>query len=1374
MTHIETSILQSFVPPQLLRWLADRPAPGTDPASLDQEMVVWAADLSDFSRLTDEITETQRAGPEVVTAILNETFGTIIEATTRHGGEILGFAGDSVLATWTTGEHRSRAEAVMLAGLSGLEVRELKLANVHTDRPPHALRIAIGIGRGVLMQVGGVAGAWHFVIGGPPFDQIGPVSTVAGPGEVVLSREAKEAVDSHARGRLDESGSLVVTGIDQMRLPGPVPTPEMSKRLIEQVRSFVSLPVLSRLEAGQPEWLAEFRRVTSVFVNLPSLDISIAKVRDTLQDVVQTTQRALAKYEGTLTRILVDDKGITIDAAFGLPPLTHEEDPYRAVQAAEEIQKTLRQMRLDYGIGIATGRAYCGAYGSTVRRDYTAIGREVNLAARLMKAGRFEILCDEATARAARRIEFHALEPQRIHGWDQPVEVFRPLWERVVSDPDQQQLGSASFHLVGRESERNQLTAWLDALADDRGSAVVVVEGEAGIGKTALAADLVRSAASHDVQCLVGGALPVAQSPYHAWRDVLNEVLGLTGVPSMERRQAIVQEKMAKWQELGEWEALLNPVLGLQLPETDSTRGMSGTNRRESTIELLMTLLVQAAAEAPLLIVLDDLQWFDSASWAVVLAAAQKVSPALLVLLTRPIPEPPDPMQELAGLGNYAHLVLKPIDRRYALELATERLSARELAPDVAAMIVDGAEGIPFFVEELAYALRDTDAFTIEGGTVRLRRSVDELDIPQSLSSVVLSRIDRLSPQLQLTVKVASVIGKSFDVEALAAVHPGRLEPDQLVAEISELTDLGLIVESSPGSYDFKHNLIREAAYDLLLFDQRERIHRDVGAFIESHTVGDTEPPYALLAHHWDRGHEHQKALTYLEKTGASLQRKGANREAIEAHSRSLQLTEQHPDEFGEVTPLRRSQWHVEIGQAHEALGELDQAEASLYRALDLLGVHVSKSPVGKIGRLLWEIIKQVLHILLPGAVRIPSANDEKIRLAQASRVAALIGEIYYFTGNLAGFPVLNLIAINLGEKASEPLVAGLAYSSMGYLVGTMRLRRLADRYFRRVRIAEDFDPANGLTRTPDALDLYELAPGHLIAAALSESVLALTFDEWDRARDIVNGGLERCHHLGDRYSAGIALAVRGFGSYSTGHLERARRDFGELLHSAGERNNREHEGWATSCVIPVLLALNDIDGARAMAATATKILDHVDPLTVPIIYGTRSQVYLRDGQADEALDSAERALEAIDSTPIFIYLAGLAGMLDTLLELWEREKETSARADHLAKLTKKGVKIMRTFALVLPFARPKYRLFRGRMQHLQGRTTRAQKSFRKGLNMAGKSGFLWDEGLLHFELARALPGDSAERKFHVDRARSLFEEVGSLHDLDRVAALGV
>jgi class 3 adenylate cyclase/tetratricopeptide (TPR) repeat protein len=1363
----DPTVFQSFVPAELVRWVGQHDTVTEEPASEQREMVTWFADLSNFSHLTHEITERERAGPELIGRLLDQVFGTIIDKVSLHGGSVSEFAGDSVLATWDVDPSQGPSLAVARAASCGRDVLGLELPAIYAELPPLELRVGIGAGTGVLMAVGGVDRRWHFFIGGPPVAQMGKASNVARPGEVILSPEAAAVAGGLVEGRIGHGGHLLLTDLHGVETPEPKPAPEITPDLADRLRRFLSPPVLRRIDAGQSEWLAEFRQVTSLFVNLPLLDPSSVTSMDALQDIVAATQTTLQKYEGTLSRIINDDKGITLLATFGLPPFAHEEDAYLAVQAAGEMQAAITEMKLEYGIGITTGRAFCGAYGSPARREYTTLGQEVNLAARLMKSARFEILCDQATVRAARRIEFHPLEPRRLHGWDELVPVFRPLWEKTGALLEPRE----TTELVGRDSEQLQLTAWLGALVRARSSAVVVVEGEAGIGKSALADHLIHTARAFDVEILKGAAIPVAQATYQAWHNVISQVLGLTEVRSLKRRQELVREHLSTWPQFAEWEALLNSVLDLQFPETASTRGMSGTNRRDSTIELLVAILAETATRSPLLIVLDDVHWFDSASWALTLTAARKVSPMLLILLTRPMSQRPDEMEELSDIGTAARLTLKPLGEEETLRLARETFGARELDADLARVIVEATEGVPFFVEELALSLRDTGAINVERGRVRLNRPADELGVPHSLSSVVLSRIDGLAPQLQLTLKVASVIGRSFDSSVLQAVHPDPPEVDELEGQLADLKALDLIYESSPASFDFRHALTRETAYNLLLFDQRRRIHRSVAHYLETMPDEPGEPMYALLAYHWDRGEDRQKALAYHEKTGASALRKGANREAIDAHTRSLDLVHQHPDDFSDVSRLRQSQWHFEIGQAHEALGNFEEAEKSLYRALELTEVHVPASAMGRVGRLLREVAKQVAHIVLPGAVRTPRDGEERVRLGQAARIAALIGEIYYFTGNISGFPVLNLVAINLGEKSGEPLVAGLAYSSLGYLVGTLRMRRLADRYFRMAREAENLESHDPWTTTSYVLEFEEMGPGHLIAAGLAESVLALTFDEWSRAQEIVTDALERCDRLGDKYSAGIALAVRGFVSYCSGAIEEAHRDYNQLLASARQRANREHEAWATSFVIPVLLAQDRLDEAKEMASAAHAIVEDADTLTVPVIHGTRSQVELRQGRLVEARASAERALETIGGTPIFIYLAGFAGLLDTLLELRAAEGDRdSSDARELSTLSSEGLQKMRRFARVLPFARPKYWLFRGRSEQLRGRTKKARRAFDKGLTLAVRSGFTWDEGLLHLELARALDSDDPALARHLAEAAQSFEKVGSRHDLDRVA----
>ncbi|GAB4196529.1 MAG: hypothetical protein OHK0022_14130 [Roseiflexaceae bacterium] len=203
------------------------------------------------------------------------------------------------------------------------------------------------------------------------------------------------------------------------------PAPANHPGLEQQLRSYIPAAVLSRLDAGQPDWLAELRRISVLFINLPDLtgDTTLPQAHAALAAI----QHALYRYEGSVNKIGQDDKGVAVVAAFGLPPFAHEDDPARALLAGREIGAALAELGLSSAIGVTSGQVFCGAIGNQRRREYTIIGATVNLAARLMQAAvpaqdtaaqPFTVLlCDTATAHTVSgRIGLEELLPIRVKG----------------------------------------------------------------------------------------------------------------------------------------------------------------------------------------------------------------------------------------------------------------------------------------------------------------------------------------------------------------------------------------------------------------------------------------------------------------------------------------------------------------------------------------------------------------------------------------------------------------------------------------------------------------------------------------------------------------------------------------------------------------------------------------------------------------------------------------------------------------------------------------------------------------------------------------------------------------------------------------------
>src|SRR5262245_52773322 len=414
-------------------------------------------------------------------------------------------------------------------------------------------------------------------------------------------------------------------------------------------------------------------------------------------------------------------------------------------------------------IGLATGRAFCGAVGSDVHREYGTIGEVMNLAARLMQAAPGRILSDEATYRAARsQLAFQDLPAISVKGKAEPVTVFQPVepTRRTASPPT----------MLGRVEERAALIERLRALKDGT-SGLIVIDGEPGIGKSRLLADLLERARTREVRTLAGAGDAIEKTtPYHAWRPIFAQLTDLAGAEDAEERRSLILTRVQGDPEMARLAPLFNSVLPLDLPDNELTAQLSGEVRADNTRKLLVRFLQAAAAApdrsiSPLLVVLDDAHWFDSASWAQARQVVAQIKALLLVLATRPLVEPlPAEYRHICTDAATERLQLEPLSAHDTLGLVCGSLGVRRLPESAAALI-----------EELAYALRDAGLIRVADGVCTIAPGAGDLrsaSFPDTMQAVVAGRIDRLPPGHELTLKVASVIGRLFAFRIVHDVHP--------------------------------------------------------------------------------------------------------------------------------------------------------------------------------------------------------------------------------------------------------------------------------------------------------------------------------------------------------------------------------------------------------------------------------------------------------------------------------------------------------------------------------------------------------------------------------------------------------------------------
>ena len=1358
-------ILGSYVPEIVLHRLAADSTPIASPTTEKFPAAVLFADISGFTRLAEQLAQHGPAGAEELTRYLNAYFGQLIDLITAHGGDVVKFAGDAVIAVWPVNDvvrqhsagELSLSTETLRAANCGLTAQQI-MKEFTTEDVRLSMRMAIGAGDLLLEQLGGVYGLWELLVAGTPLVQISVAQQHAKPGEVALARDAWSFIQTRAQGRVLEDGTVV---LNELIVPLPLrafPRATLSDESDAALRAYIPASILARLAAGQTSWLAELRRVTTVFVNLPDLDHTTPL--DQAQAAIRSLQAALYRYEGSVNKISVDEKGITLVGAFGLPPLTHEDDAVRGARAALRIQNELRQLGLRCSIGVTTGRVFCGSVGNDTRREYTVIGSSVNLAARLMQAAQYGILCDTDIYQAGQtQIDFEVITPITVKGRSEPVAVFRPRSEIRAGH-----LGwraRQTTELVGRTNERHALGEALQALLRGNPGGPLIIEGEVGIGKSRLLEDLLHKAQAMGARILFGTADAIEQStPYYAWRTVFQQIFELDELPDdpAERRVHIATELQYETIDTLRLLPLLNVVLPLDWQDNDLTEQMTGQVRAHNTNRLLLRLLEREAGrdDAPLLLAMEDAHWLDSTSWSLLLQARRQLRGVLLIVVTRPPSEPvPAEYQLLRGDQAVQYLKLDTLSPEETLALLCQRLGTVALPEAVSELIREKAEGNPFYSEELAYALRDAGLIQIADGECHLASGMNDLralNFPDTVQGVITSRIDRLPPQQQLTLKVASVIGRVFEVHTLQDVYPVEPDKAQLPDYLTALQRLDLtpLERTEPNlTYIFKHILTQEVAYNLMLFAQRRQLHRAIAEWYEHARADEVSRFYPLLAYHWRAAEDSPKALNYLSLAGEQALLTYANKEAIDFFDQALTLNARS------ATPdwRRQAHWELLSGEACNNWTRYGEARAHLEKGLDLLGQPVPTSKTRLISSLIGELAQQAWYRLRPSrSGRL--TPDRRETYLEAAHTFERLTEVYYFSNDSLLTLYAALRSLNLAEAVGPSPELARGYATAGAIMGFVPLHRTATAYCKRaLDMVEQTEDLPARAWVAMSTGVYYAGKGEwAIARTLFERVMSLgqMLGDWRRWDDGANN-LAMINYFQGNWPASLELSE-------------------EFHNSARRRDDADNQCWALKGKVYCYLPQGLLDEAlNCLIEILTMLADNDSIVDVPLkidTYGLLAIAQLQNGEHVSALEAAQRASELIaaSSPDAYPVLLGYSGAAEVYLRLWEEWPELNTRS-----AARKACQALKSYTRIFPIGRPRLLLWQGLSAWLDGHPGKAQQLWSKGLLAAEALDLPYMQGLIHFEIGRHLLPTQPDRATHLDRARELFTRLGAAYDLERL-----
>ena len=594
-------------------------------------------------------------------------------------------------------------------------------------------------------------------------------------------------------------------------------------------------PELARkiLNAGK-QIESERRHVTVLFADVVgftplSEKMDVELVSTILNDCFRGLISIILKYEGTIDKFIGDG----IMAIFGAP-LAHENDPERAARCALDMLADIERFnnqtaiqlptRLGLHVGLHSGMVIAGNVGSDLRMNYSVIGDTVNMAARLVElapsgevyltAETQKLIANLATSEGPFRMT--------LKGKASPVPVYKLRSLKAEGEGKDGSIGRNEF--VGREKEIATIKRALESVLD-KNQVTLCIQGEAGVGKSRLKGELIKLAYKSGIAAYEGSCSSFeVNTPYYLWTTLMKSLLKVGGdVPEADIRKRLRQ--ITHTLALDEHEPYLGTLLSLRYEEILL---VDETLRKQRVFQATRALLSAIAARRPIAFILEDLHWID----------------------------------------RFSQEDLNRLTRSEALKLMKLRMDVDAVPQAIEELILSRSEGNPFFIQEIIKTMVDKRIIAVRRRKLEILSDNIEAGVPETIQGIIMARIDRIQDSIKDVLFSASVIGREFSQTLLEQVMDRK---NDVTTNLTELKALELVLEKDEAheaEYLFKHYLIQEVAYNTILLNKRKELHGAIARAIEELFADRLVEFYELLAFHYEKAEQWDKAAEYLSRSG--------------------------------------------------------------------------------------------------------------------------------------------------------------------------------------------------------------------------------------------------------------------------------------------------------------------------------------------------------------------------------------------------------------------------------------------------------------------------------------------------------------------------
>ncbi len=838
------------------------------------------ADISGFTAMSEKLAGMGRIGGEKLAEIINRCFNPLLEIVFAWGGDVIKFGGDAFLVLFRGDDKSDRALncAVDLIGWIS------ENGKIETPMGNFNLGIHAGISEGTIFS---------FIIGktrkdhlfcGKTVEKAYAAADVADLGQIVLVREATKNLRGISFKEInDEFFIFQYAKKSRKNKRSQSHRGSPGKNLTEKkLEAFIDKRLKEQLHYNKGHIDGEHRILTTLFIGVNSLRKNIENNLDnstkTIQDYFEVLNDIIAKNGGSLARVDSSSSSEKILVFFGAPK-GFGNDAQNCLRAVLEIESALKELNLKFAhpikhrYGINSGLCFVGDVGGEYRREYTAMGDAINLAARLMSNADYgKMAVGEETEKICRdSYEFKSSGKLQVKGKKEPVKAYLLMGEKERRQTD--------ALMIGRDSELDRVKSYIDVIRN-KGRALLLISGEPGAGKSLLCEKLLILAAQNGIEYFEGACYRQSEkTSYGPIKSIFLELLNLSTKSSQKDRRTALQRRLKELDEY-EWEPLIAPLLDYFPSVPPYLRNLPEETKKNKIESVICRLICGAAGQNNGIIIIEDIQWIDTASFDIIkLLMKSKDTPGLLF-----VGRPGDISEELKSVAKVDEIELGALTLESSRELFFAVLKDKKPNESIIGNVIDKSAGNPFYLEEMAKAYNEL-------GEARFGSAEN---IPSGIESVITARIDNIGEMEKKTVRTASVIGRIFGYQVLKEIFPDRGRIGRLRDYLNELARLDLtpLERVQPVlEYIFKHILTQEVAYNGLSFSARKSLHiKTAEYFAARKRLVKTTPE--TIARHFMMAEEYKRALPYLILSGKKAASEFANKEAFEYYGKALDIAE--------------------------------------------------------------------------------------------------------------------------------------------------------------------------------------------------------------------------------------------------------------------------------------------------------------------------------------------------------------------------------------------------------------------------------------------------------------------------------------------------